>query len=60
MKIEKAIELLELQTLGLPVTDSDDLPGAVKLGLEALRAIKDIRAGTYPNPWRALDGETLS
>ena len=58
MKVEKAIELLELQTLGLPVMDSDDLPSAIKLGTEALKAYEAFRSAEGVFHYPTLPGET--
>ena len=55
MKIDKAIELLNTTIKTLPATLRDDEKDAVRLGIEALKRIKDDRRinpdlNPYPLP----------
>jgi len=58
MKIERAIEILH------DVFDAEEyggdsrIPAAIKLGIEALKAVKDARANSYWTPIPPLPGET--
>ncbi len=57
MKIEKAIELLELEAKGSPNINPDDLSSAFRLGLEALKGIKKGREGGAYDFRLPLQGE---
>ena len=57
MKIDKAIEILDLT---IAHTRADNTPGvrdAIKLGLEAMKVIREFRAGTYNDTIETLPGE---
>lgn len=58
MKIEKAIELLVLETKGSPDIDPDDLSSAFRLGLEALRSVQTLRQTMPFDLLWLLPGET--
>jgi len=58
MKLEKAIEILEQHHRDLGFFPTQDIPRAVKLGIEALICIKlDRELHLYP-AWKPLPGET--
>ena len=62
MKIEKAIEILHNLDKGCSTVFADDLKGTkvgIKLGIEALKVIEQLRIhpGTFPLP--LLPGETI-
>ena len=58
MTLDKAIETLKDATVGTESFDDPELPDAIKLGIEAMRRIKEVRR--FPRTWdaRALPGET--
>jgi len=58
MKIEKAIEILEEFRISDPGEDFQDIDDALKLGTEALKAVKDARANNYYTPIATMPGET--
>lgn len=58
MKIEKAIELLELEAKGSPDIAPDDLSSAQRLGLAAMKDIKAIRQSMDLDHFWILEGET--
>ena len=58
MKIEKAIEILtELSAPGSPDLVLDDFD-AIKLGIEALQRLQELRYKGYPETQVRLPGET--
>ena len=57
MLIDKAIEILEDLLTSDPQWPPDDRIDAVKLGIEALRAIPKAREGNYAAFKRPLPGE---
>lgn len=58
MKVSKAIELLSKTFCFPDYDDSLDINNAIKLGIEALRAVIDARANNYYTPIQPLPGET--
>ena len=58
MKIEKAIEILTTHTKEPCTISFDDLKEAEKLGIEALKRVKDNRENLLPFAFHALPGET--
>jgi len=58
MKLVKAIENLHfLSTSGAPKLRLEEIE-SIKLGIEALKAVKDARANNYWTPIPPLPGET--
>ncbi len=59
MTIDKAIEILELRVASPFVRANQDTKDAIKLGIEALKAVKKFQSmGSKINPLR-LRGETI-
>ncbi|KKN59532.1 hypothetical protein LCGC14_0541460 [marine sediment metagenome] len=58
MKIEKAIETLVIENRRPWNHSGSDLRGAVKLGLEALKRIRDMRISPCTTSDEILAGET--
>ena len=58
MKLEKAIESLTLENRYPWNKDNSDLRTAVKLGIEALKRIMEIRASDFTQGGTDLPGET--
>ena len=58
MTIEKAIEILARLEKTLAPTMAADGTDAIKLGIEALKAVTDARANNYYTPIATLPGET--
>lgn len=59
MRIDKAIENLNIAKEGFPTKNAEEYYIAVELGIEALKAIENCRClGPYPNDFLKLPGET--
>ncbi len=58
MIIDKAIELLNEELLHPPTICNPDLKASVKLGIEALRRVEDMRISPCTTPDEILPGET--
>lgn len=58
MDIDEAIHQLERGTAQNRSTKNQLLREAMKLGIEALKAVKDARANNYYTPIAPLPGET--
>jgi len=58
MKIEKAIEILELLASGQDCRIDQEYLEPIRLGIEALKRIRDGRAGEYDYFGHLLPGET--
>lgn len=60
MKLDKAIELLEIATKGWPVSnsDSEDYYKALELGIEALKHLAYLDSRLPPETRPLLPGET--
>ena len=58
MKLEKAIELLEEMPKVIDHQKLIDLPLAVKLGIEALKRLQELRIDNPGTGWHLLPGET--
>ena len=58
MNIEKAIEILEFLERTSPEGYSEDEKPALKLGIEALKVVKEFRTGKYKTINSPLPGET--
>ena len=58
MKLEKAIEILTQHQKGTDPLYLRDLPDAEKLGIEALKRLRDYRSGISPLDYPLLPGET--
>lgn len=59
MKLTKAIEILAIRTIAGPTPDSPDYLNAIKLGIEALKAVKECRASHMFCPGLTMPGETI-
>ena len=59
MNINKAIELLQLTETGEVTGSIEDWKAAIKLGIEALRIVKNIRNQTPVNIKGPMKGETI-
>jgi hypothetical protein len=58
MTIDEAIKTLSDSLVGVEMVDDPDLPDALKLGIEALKRVKSLRASGKPDRWSILKGET--
>ena len=58
MNIEKAIEILDTHQCDMPRNEVPDLIDAMKLGIEALKRIKEERTGYETYAPDLLPGET--
>ncbi len=58
MKLEEAIERLEIAKEGFPVSDAENYSKALELGLEALKRILREREIEKDPGWGHLPGET--
>jgi hypothetical protein len=58
ISIDEAIRLLSKWQSGLRTTPMDDVDSAVKLGIEALKLVKDMRDFQYWGVPTLLPGET--
>lgn len=58
MKLEKAIEILEHEVTYRDCFDNTDRYHALKLGIEALKSVKQDRALRLPGRLEPLPGET--
>ena len=58
MNIEKAIEILKIELSGWLPNYPDDLGDALKLGIEALKRIQDMRISPCCTADEILPGET--
>ncbi len=59
MTIEEAIERNKKLPLPLKTANDYNNQEAVRLGIEALKAVKDARANNYYTPIATMPGETL-
>lgn len=58
MNLEKAIEILSLSSNGTTPVTLADLQDAMKLGIEAMKCVKEIRHHPFPEEVLLLPGET--
>lgn len=58
MEIPKAIEILELAIPDPEAVTALEMIDAMQLGIEAMKAIIDVRANNYYTPIPLLPGET--
>ena len=58
MKLDKAIEILMKQRFSFPTDEMRVINDALKLGIEALKVIKDVRPTDYGAIDDLLPGET--
>jgi len=58
MRVERAIEILLNHQADMPRADVPDLISAIKLGIEALKRLKEHREHHIDITYRALPGET--
>ena len=58
MNISKAIEILELEETGDLTAPIQDLNDAIRLGIEALKLIQELRKWGVPRVNHTLPGET--
>ena len=60
MTIDKAIEILKDIVNTAHYSDYPDDHGAIKLGIEALKRVRNDRGTSYQPVWYPLPGETKS
>ena len=58
MTLEKAIELMQTDIADIDYNYPSDLSDAMKLGVEALKRVKNERVLSYPLIYHFLPGET--